>query len=97
MSLSFVESLEDAVTLQSVIADNSVRVDGATDSDLPAEVDPETLAMSAFDRLNTDNRACATFAAAVVLDQQPPEWARRQLKLATDDQDPDADQGGDEQ
>jgi len=94
MSLSFVESLEDAVTLQSVVAEDSVRIEGTTetDSDLPAEVDPETLAMSAFDRLNTDNRACATFAAAVVLDQQPPEWARRQLKLATDDQ----DQGGDQ-
>jgi len=92
MSLSFVESLEDAVTLQSFVADNSVSIEGTTDSDLSAEVDPETLAMSAFDRLNTDNRACATFAAAVVLDQQPPEWARRQLKLATDDQ----DQGGDQ-
>jgi hypothetical protein len=86
MSLTFAESLEDAVTLQSFVADNSVRVDGTTDSSLPAEVDPETLAMSAFDRLNTDNRACATFAAAVVLDQQPPEWARRQLKVGSDDQ-----------
>jgi len=92
MSLSFVESLEDAVTLQSFVAYNSVRIEGTTDFELPAEVDPETLAMSAFDRLNTDNRACATFAAAVVLDQQPPEWARRQLKLATGDQ----DQGGDQ-
>jgi len=86
MSLSLVESLEDAVTLQSFVADNSVRVDGATDSDLPAEVDPETLAMSANDRLNTEDPALATVAAAVVLDQEPPEWARRQLKVGSDDQ-----------
>jgi len=95
MSLSLVESLEDAVTLQSFVADNSVRVDGATDSDLPAEVDPETLAMSANDRLNTEDPALATVAAAVVLDQEPPEWARRQLKIGYDDQDPD--QGGEQE
>jgi hypothetical protein len=84
MSLSLVDSLEDALTLQSVIAE---------DSDRPAEVDPETLAMSANDRLNTDDPALATFAAAAVLDQEPPEWARRQLKLGYDDQ----DQGGEDQ
>jgi len=86
MSLSLVESLEDAVTLQSFIADNSVSIEGTTDSDLPAEVDPETLAMSANDRLNTEDPALATVAAAVVLDQEPPEWARRQLKVGSDDQ-----------
>jgi len=92
MSLSFVESLEDAVTLQSVIADNSVRIEGTTetDSDLSAEVDPETLAMSATDRLNTEDPALATVAAAVVLDQEPPEWARRQLKVGSDDQEGEA-------
>jgi hypothetical protein len=84
MSLSLVDSLEDALTLQSVVAE---------DSDRPAEVDPETLAMSANDRLNTDNPALATFAAAVVLDQEPPEWARRQLKLGCGD----PDQGGEDQ
>jgi len=79
MSLSLVDSLEDALTLQSVIAEDSDRA-------AAAEVDPETLAMSANDRLNTDNPALATVAAAVVLDQEPPEWARRQLKVGYDGQ-----------
>jgi len=81
MSFSLVDSLEDALTLQSVIAEDSDRAAAAA-----AEVDPETLAMSANDRLNTEDPALATVAAAVVLDQQPPEWARRQLKVGSDDQ-----------
>jgi hypothetical protein len=83
MSLSLVESLEDAVTLQSFVAEDSDRAAAAAAA---AEVDPETLAMSANDRLNTEDPALATVAAAVVLDQEPPEWARRQLKVGSDDQ-----------
>jgi hypothetical protein len=92
MSLSFVESLEDAVTLQSFVADNSVRIEGTTetDTDREPEIDAECLAMIAGDRLNTEDPALATVAAAVVLDQEPPEWARRQLKVGSDDQEGEA-------
>jgi len=95
MSHSLVDSLEDALTMQSVVADSSVNFDGNDDSDREPEIDAECLAMMCGDRLNTNSPALATVAAAVVLDREPPEWARRQLKIGYDDQDPD--QGGEQE
>jgi len=76
MSHSLVDSLEDALTMQSVVADSSVNFDGNNDSDREPEIDAECLAMMCGDRLNTNSPALATVAFGGRVDRRPECEAR---------------------